>query len=96
MTVANTSSTSLLVQWSPVPENDRNGVILGYKIFYKRSGTNDTVVSKHCIPDTSAADITMLRKYTAYDIQILAYTIKGDGRLSDVVIARTAEDSKLT
>ena len=92
--MANTSSTSLLVQWSPVPEEDRNGIILGYQIMYRRSGTDEALNSKCCIPDTSASQIASLRKFTVYDVHVLAYTAKGHGPLSDAVRARTAEDSK--
>lgn len=93
--MANISSTILLVQWNPVPEEDHNGIILGYKVLYKISGhVNTSFVAKECSPRTRAAEIKNLLKFTAYDVGVLAFTSKGDGSLSDMVTARTAEDSK--
>ena len=35
-----------------------------------------------------------LEKYTNYTIQILAFTVKGDGQISEQVVVTTDEDSK--
>ena len=36
----------------------------------------------------------MLDKYTEYEFQVLAFTSKGDGPKSSVVVERTKEDGK--
>jgi hypothetical protein len=41
-----------------------------------------------------ASEIKELFKFTDYDVQVVAYTSKGDGSISDVVTAKTAEASK--
>ena len=38
--------------------------------------------------------ISMLDKYTEYEFQVLAFTSKGDGPKSSVVVERTKEDGK--
>ena len=93
MTVS--SSTSVAASWKlPVVES-RHGVIIGFKLSYKKKGpatipvilnfTNGTVKSK---------EITGLDKYTEYEFQVLAYTYVGDGPKSHVIVLRTKEDGR--
>ena len=37
-----------------------------------------------------------LNKYTEYEFQVLAFSSKGDGPNSSVVVERTKEDGKIT
>ena len=89
----NSSSTSILVQWDEVPENDKNGIIKGYNITYKdwRSGVEKTQTAD---APTRFIDLTGLNEFTKYNISVLAFTVKGDGRLSSTITVTTAEDSK--
>ena len=43
---------------------------------------------------TLTGDVTGLDKYTEYEFQVLAFTSKGDGPKSSVVVVRTKEDGK--
>ena len=43
---------------------------------------------------TLTRDVTGLDKYTEYEFQVLAFTSKGDGPKSSVVVVRTKEDGK--
>ena len=89
------SSTSIKVSWQLPPADSRNGIITGFKLFYKKKGSpglptalnisNGTILTK---------DITGLEKYTEYEFQVLAFTSVGDGTSSSVVVERTKEDSK--
>ena len=38
---------------------------------------------------------SLLDKYTEYDFQVLAFSSKGDGPRSSVVVERTKEDGKI-
>ena len=89
----NSSSTSILVQWDEVPENDKNGIIKGYNVTYKdwRTGVKETETVN---APTRHVDLTGLNKFTKYNISVLAFTVKGDGRLSSTITVTTAEDSK--
>ena len=40
--------------------------------------------------------VTGLDKYTEYEFQVLAFSSKGDGPKSLVVVERTKEDGKIT
>jgi len=88
----NTSSTSILVQWSNVPVADQNGVILSYTVTYKvlPAGSPQTKVVS---APTTQATLKGLNKYTNYSITVFASTVMGDGNVSEPVIVITDEDS---
>ncbi|XP_037094696.1 tyrosine-protein phosphatase Lar-like [Pollicipes pollicipes] len=90
-------SRSLLVSWLPPPADLQNGAIRYYKIFFKRSGQNDSDAVEIKLKDPSQRNFTVdeLRKYTEYSISVLAGTLVGDGPQSHPVLARTEEDARM-
>ena len=91
-TVTAKSSTSMTTSWQLPPESDRNGVITGFKLCYKKkssSGSQTTVVVKSA--STLTKVVTRLDEYTEYEFQVLAYTSKGDGPKSSPQSALTKE-----
>ena len=89
----NRSSTSILVQWDEVPENDKNGIIKGYNVTYKdwRTGVEKTQTVD---APTRQVDLTGLNEFTKYNISVLAFTVKGGGPLSSTITVSTGEVSK--
>ena len=94
-TVTASSSTSVTAFWQLPSADFRNGIIIGFKLFYKRksSGERATIITINN-GTTSAKDITGLVKYTEYELQVLAFTSVGDGPKSSSRIERTKEDGK--
>ena len=94
-TVTASSSTSVTAFWQLPSADFRNGIIIGFKLFYKRksSGEPATIITINN-GTTSAEDITGLVKYTEYELQVLAFTFVGDGPKSSSRIERTKEDGK--
>ncbi|XP_062859555.1 protein sidekick-2-like [Trichomycterus rosablanca] len=89
-----TSSSGILVRWSEVPEPDRNGLILGYKVVYKEKDS-DSAVRLWTVEGntTHGVELTGLGKYVLYHIQVLAFTRIGDGRPSTpAILERTLDD----
>ncbi|XP_068726145.1 protein sidekick-1-like [Montipora capricornis] len=90
----NTSSTSIFVSWSEVPESDQNGVILSYTVTYKAlppspgSKPNKTVNAP-----TTSITLEDLNEFTDYNITVFASTVKGGGTISAPITVRTAEDT---
>ncbi|TNN03245.1 hypothetical protein fugu_000274 [Takifugu bimaculatus] len=89
-----TTSSSILVRWFEVPEPDRNGLILGYKVVYKEKDSDGGVhfwtVEGNA---THSVQLTGLGKYVLYEIQVLAFTRMGDGRPSSPpILERTLDD----
>ena len=89
-----TTSTSLLVSWSEVPDADKNGIIRSYTVSYQEIGyllvENTTVY----VP-TREAHLTGLTKNMNYSVRVLASTDKGDGNYSDPKFFVTNEDGEL-
>ena len=93
--VSATSSTSVGASWQLPAENSRNGIIKGFKLFYKKKSSSvpGTVLSINS-DSTLNRNLTGLDKYTEYEFQVLAFTSTGHGPKSSVVVKRTKEDGK--
>ena len=90
------SSTSITASWQLPPEGDRNGVITGFKLFYKKKGSSGSQnVSRVNSGSTQNKVVTGLDEHTEYEFQVLAYTSVGDGPKSSVKYETTMEDGKL-
>uniref|UniRef100_A0A673YTQ3 Sidekick cell adhesion molecule 2 n=2 Tax=Salmo trutta TaxID=8032 RepID=A0A673YTQ3_SALTR len=89
-----TTSSSILVRWGEVPQTDRNGLILGYKVVYKDKGS-DSVPQYWVVEGNTSHSVQLsgLGKYVLYEIQVLAFTRIGDGRSSrPSILERTLDD----
>uniref|UniRef100_A0A8C1XBX9 Sidekick cell adhesion molecule 2b n=1 Tax=Cyprinus carpio TaxID=7962 RepID=A0A8C1XBX9_CYPCA len=89
-----TTSSSILVRWFEVPEPDRNGLILGYKVVYKEKDSDSPLKFWTVEGNAShSVQLTGLGKYVLYEIQVLAFTRIGDGRPSTPsILERTLDD----
>lgn len=96
MTAFNTSSTSINVTWEPVPDDHVNGIVLGYRLFYKQADKAINDFSNLTV-NSSIFDIETngLKFYTKYELRLLAFTMVGDGNISEPVYCMTDEDGKL-
>ena len=90
------TSTSIHASWQLPPVDSRNGIIKGFKLFYKKQGSSGST-SSELINDgnTFTKTVTGLLKYTEYEFQVLAFTSVGDGPKSSKLTERTNEDGKL-
>lgn len=93
-------STSITVTWAAPLVSRQNGQILGYRVLFSETkGTPSSSDPWSVMAVVPASEMTYtargLRKWMFYNVQVLAYTAKGDGPLSDVVLVQTAEDGKI-
>ncbi|XP_021701145.1 protein sidekick isoform X5 [Aedes aegypti] len=89
-----TSSTTIVVKWTEVPKEHRNGQIEGYKVFYGSAGRTQILHKTISNNATFTTTLTELKKFVQYDIQVLAYTRLGDGVLSTPPVrVQTFEDT---
>ena len=90
------SSTSIRASWQLPAEDSQNGIIIGFKLFYKKK---DSAGSATMVPINSGAtltkDVTLLDKYKEYEFQVLAFTSVGDGPKSSIKVNRTLQDGKI-
>ena len=93
--LAASSSTSIEASWQLPTADSQNGIITGFKLFYKKKGSAGPAIM---VPINSAAtltkEVTGLHKYTEYEFQVLAFTFVGDGPNSSVEVERTRQDGK--
>ncbi|KAF5901825.1 protein sidekick-2-like isoform X4, partial [Clarias magur] len=89
-----TTSSSILVRWGEVPEADRNGLILGYKVAYREKDSDSPFRFWMVEGNTShSVQLTSLDKYVLYEIQVLGFTRIGDGTPSSPpLLERTLDD----
>ena len=88
----NTSSASISVSWEEVQTDLQNGNITGYNITYESQTENDNGVLL-AGPNDRQANLTGLKEFVKYNISVVAFTVKGDGPPS-VIVVRTDQDSK--
>jgi len=93
-TVAASTSVSIVASWQLPPTYARNGIITGFKLFYKKQASPSSPATTITINDSANLTYTLtgLEKYTEYEFQVLAFTSVGDGPLSSVKTEKTKED----
>ena len=99
VTAHNVSSMSVMVTWEP--PITPNGIVRFYRVEYPSitdvvdqtfSGNSGDGINEIFTTNTSVI-ITMLERFTTYEVQVFATTI-AEGYGSDVVTVTTDEDSK--
>ena len=90
------TSTIITASWQLPPADSRNGIIIGFKLFYKKRGSAGAATTVTINNGTALSkDVTGLDVYTEYEFEVLASTLAGDGpRSSPVVFVRTMKDGK--
>ena len=83
--------TTIVVAWKLPPVDARNGIIKGFKLFYKQKGSVEDSPPFFHIKSVSILNKTVagLREFTDYEFQVLAFTSVGDGPKSPVLVVRT-------
>ncbi|XP_031557164.1 receptor-type tyrosine-protein phosphatase F-like [Actinia tenebrosa] len=71
---------TMKVMWSSIPENHRNGIFRGYKIYYKELlyPRNKWEVFVVTGGDVTSTMVTGLKSYTEYCVKMSAFTSKGE------------------
>ncbi|KAK2556836.1 Cell adhesion molecule Dscam2, partial [Acropora cervicornis] len=87
----NLSSTSLSIQWTPIPFGERNGRFLGYIVELKPAeGREGERVMKSFTIHTNTT-VTGLKKYFKYKVEVRGLTQRGEGPIKAVTV-QTDED----
>jgi hypothetical protein len=88
------SSTSIHLQWYKVLSNHQNGVILGYRIYYRVYLGNESWNMIGVEERETSRTVNNLTMFTKYLFQISAFTSKGEGNTSESILVSTDEDGK--
>ena len=93
--VTASTSISIIASWRLPSADTRNGIITGFKLFYRKKGSiNSPTILTINSATILTCNVTGLNKYTEYEFQVLALTSAGDGPKSVVKVERTKEDGK--
>ena len=89
-------NTIITASWQLPPPDSRNGIIIGFKLFYKKRGSAGRATTVTINNGTALGkDVTGLDIYTEYEFEVLAFTSVGDGpRSSPLVVVITLKDGK--
>ena len=91
----NISSTGITVNWRKVPREYRNGNILGYRVrLAPLSDPSQFTVHNYTAKERSA-NFSQLLKFSSYTVQVLAFTVVGDGTPSAPVTVTTDQDGEI-
>lgn len=93
--VTTDSSTSITARWQLPPADTNNGIIRGFKLFYKKKDSAGSENTEVFNGTTFTKTFTNLLKYTEYEFQVWAFSSAGDGPKSALLSTRTNEDGKL-
>ncbi|XP_045473824.1 Down syndrome cell adhesion molecule-like protein Dscam2 isoform X12 [Harmonia axyridis] len=93
VTCTTLTSQTIRVSWVSPPLTSANGVIKGYKVIY---GPSDSWFDENTrdakITASSETILHVLKKYTNYTMEVLAFTSGGDGVRSTPVHCQTEQD----
>lgn len=100
VTLTAVTSTSIKVSWGPLPADDRNGIIKGYKVNYQSLPNGDIELEFVNITSQNQDEgeekiLQNLNEFTNYSISVLAFTEIGDGPPSVAKVKQTLQDGKL-
>ena len=93
--LGNKTSTSCFIVWGVAGNSieDPDGAILGYYIYYRKDGSNDSFAKVDVQGENmKGSDVENLQEFTGYEFHIVAYNNYGEGNASDVFQCVTDED----
>ncbi|XP_030598490.1 interleukin-31 receptor subunit alpha [Archocentrus centrarchus] len=87
----NVTQNSMVLQWSPIPEEDTRGFLLGYTIHYAEYYHMGTDTEKNITvdPELDSYKLEDLKSSTAYQVQMSGFTSAGAGVRSASSIFKT-------
>ena len=74
-------SRSIQIYWSPIPEENTHGVLLGYVVYFRRYGSYENFTTVKVNASTRTLGITGLFEATTYEIKVAGRTSVGEGPL---------------
>ncbi|XP_020313716.1 interleukin-31 receptor subunit alpha isoform X2 [Oncorhynchus kisutch] len=88
---SNVTQSSMVLEWTSVPEKDTRGFLLGYILHYTKSPDDRIDVEKNVTVDAGSTsyELVDLQSNTVYQVQLSAFTAAGMGVRSSAVYFET-------
>lgn len=90
----NVSQTEIKLLWRPVPLDNLNGILMGYKGSCRIANGNQPSTEKQFNTSVFEGVLDGLNAFTTYACSVRAFTIKGDGPPSSDILVKTEEEGK--
>lgn len=86
-------ATTAKLSWTPVPKEQRNGIITGYDVYVKEhdSGSTQEILVEEA--DATSVEVSNLNPLTLYHFSISAKTKAGSGPVESIT-SQSPENSK--
>lgn len=97
ITAINSSSTSVLLTWLPIPNEYSNGPILEYRVTFWELGSDNLekrLWKKVIDGERLSSHVTNLEKFTIYQFRMAGVNHRGVGVDSEPIETKTDQDSK--
>lgn len=97
ITAINSSSTSVLLTWLPIPNEYSNGPILEYRVTFWELGSDNLekrLWKKVIDGERLSSHVTNLEKFTTYQFRMAGVNHRGVGVDSEPIERKTDQDSK--
>ncbi|XP_069483480.1 interleukin-6 receptor subunit beta-like isoform X2 [Ambystoma mexicanum] len=92
--IHNVTQHAAAVQWAAIPEEDRMGLLRGYRIYCTESGKNTTTAFYVNYSTANSYTLTGLSENAIYRLQIAGITNAGEGaRSSEQLFSTSTDDS---
>ena len=88
------NSTSVQLEWDPIPERFRHGVIIKYTLVYRYENSKTENIIYYP-PSAVSIIVNGLRQSAEYSFWIFAATSKGDSPSSEVMMAKTGGENRV-
>lgn len=77
------------VSWGPVPDGFVHGVLRGYRLYFTKTRETGRAASSATrvitfAPNEYHATMTLLKNFAMYNLEITAFTIKGEGPRTEI------------
>ena len=77
---------TIYITWNEIPKQDRNGIILGYKVSYRRVYGKKVTVKTLRSSNTLSTKITGLTPFTDYCFGVVGFTGNGSSPLGTCTV----------
>lgn len=87
-------SSSIIVEWKPIPQGSRKGQLIGYIVRYQQTSSNGSdgeIKILSLLGHATKANLTQLQMASTYKIEVAGETTAGIGIYSEPVTAKTCK-----
>ncbi|XP_031573116.1 uncharacterized protein LOC116307107 isoform X2 [Actinia tenebrosa] len=87
ITLVEATARSLNIKWLPIPKTKRFGIIIGHTaVYYSLDDGNKVVFNQTCVSCVTTMNISNLKPFRNYRVEIFGFNSKGNGPITNMSI----------